>query len=165
MSSNPLFETLLTSLIRECQNHWGVTLNGILLFGSTIVQLKVSTDIDLMICVEDLPIKRRARLDLFDPIERSLQSNLNELRGAGHALEFSVKLRTPDELFKFSPLYLDFPDRSRILFEKEQIFTKLLIKTKDWIQSSGARKVAHGLKWYWILNPNASFSDEFEIGW
>ena len=83
----------------------------------------------------------------------------------GYHLEFSPKCRTPAELQHFSPLYLDMVDQSRILFEQDELFSKLLMKTKNWINESGSKKVVRGLKWYWVLGTNKTADEVFQIGW
>jgi len=160
------FEELLSEVVRLCQIRFGQDFQGALLFGSTVSQLKPVTDIDLMVAITGLPKNRRERLGFFSDIEVALKSRLDLMQARfGIRLELSEKLRTPDELSHFSPLYLDWVDHSRILFERNSIFSNLIQKTAKYISDSGARRVQRGLKWYWILREGVTGDDEFEVGW
>jgi len=160
------FEDLLSELVRLCQIRFGQDFQGALLFGSTVSQLKPVTDIDLIVAITGLPKNRRERLSLFSDIEVALKPKLDHMQARfGIRLELSEKLRTPDELSHFSPLYLDWVDHSRILFERNAVFSDLIKKTAQYISESGARRVQRGLKWYWILREGVTGDDEFEVGW
>ncbi|MGZ3773516.1 MAG: hypothetical protein ACXVCY_10655 [Pseudobdellovibrionaceae bacterium] len=62
-------------------------------------------------------------------------------------------LRTPQDFDNFSPLYLDMVEHSVIHYDPDGLLQKTLIRTRDWIEKSGAYKVEQGTKWYWILDP------------
>lgn len=164
-SARRLFYKLLKDLVRESKKHWGKRLRGVLLFGSTADHLKPSADIDLMFAVERLQKHRPRRIAEFDEIEKKLQRCLHELQEVNVHLRCSPILRTPTEWSYFSPLYLDLPERSLILYDPDRLFKRILQRTTQWIKSSGAKKIKHGLLWYWDLNPSMKSSEEITLGW
>ncbi len=160
-----LFQKLLLELVKESKKHFKSELKGILLFGSTVKYLKKVTDIDLLICIDPLPEKRRKRFEIFDPVEKKLRLRLERFQKDGGFLHFSPILRTEKEILQFSPLYLDMVDCSKILYDSKGLLRGVLKKTKEWIKKSGAYRVKKGLLWYWVLKPDAHFDQKFKMGW
>jgi hypothetical protein len=166
LNEKQIFEEILARILEGCQEKWGDQFRGALLFGSTVHRLKPVSDIDLIVAVEGLTARRRDRIRDFEEIEARVEPLLRQLENLhGIHLDISEKLRTPEELMHFSPLYLDFPETSRVLLEKEKIFSGLIEKTHQYIQKSGAHKVRRGLKWYWVLKDGVTADEEFEVGW
>ena len=160
-----VFTDMLQELVREGRRLWDPHLKGIVLFGSTVRQLKRETDVDLLLVMEGLPPQRRARLELFDALEERLASHLSRLRALGFHLEFSPLLRTPREAARFSPLYLDMTHCCRILLDQDGLLARVLERTARYIEESGAHRVERGLYWYWVLKPGLKSGEEFEMGW
>jgi predicted nucleotidyltransferase len=139
---------------------------SIIQFGSTVRgPLKRETDIDLLLIFEKLPVGRLARSEIVEGIEKVCLEELTKNLPKDYNICFSSKLKTVEESQRFSILYLDMVDRSKILFDPRGLASSLIEKTKNWIQQSGAYRVEKGLKWYWVLGKDASWDEESPIGW
>jgi len=135
-------------------------------YGSTARgTLKHETDIDLLLIFQTLPPGRMQRSQLLEEIESQCMGELCRLLPKDFNLCFSSKLKTVDESQRFSLLYLDMVDRSRILYDPQGLAAALLAKTRDWIQRSGAYRVEKGLKWYWVLGKDVTWKQESTVGW
>lgn len=135
-------------------------------FGSTVRgTLKRETDIDLLLIFETLPTGRIARSRIMDHIEQHCQDQLRHQLPIDYNIFFSSKLKTIAESQRFSLLYLDMVDHSRILYDPQCLAASLINKVKDWIQQVGAYRVEKGLKWYWVLGKEISWERESPIGW
>ena len=171
-SGRAMTESLLTALTSAVKAtltaQFDTAFIGLLQYGSTVSPpLKPATDVDLFAIVEPLPKGRAARRDLALAIEDAPQvrAALQALKLAGHHLQVSLVLRNLAEASKFSPLYLDWTDQSRILHDSKGLLATVIQKTQDYIRDSGARKVRHGLLWYWDMGQGKTANDLFDIGW
>lgn len=152
---NNLFSQLMVQLLEQAKDAYADNLLGILQFGSTVDSyLKNDTDIDLIIVLKQLPPRRRDRYDIFFSIEDRLQEQLKKLQTRGHSLYFSPIFRDEKRIRAFSPLLLDITEKSKILYDPQNILQQAIDKTRDWIIKSGAYKRQRGLKWFWVLSPN-----------
>ncbi len=161
--------TALTSTVKTALTaQFDTAFIGLLQYGSTVSPpLKPATDVDLFAIVEPLPKGRAARRDLALAIEDAppVQAALRALKQAGYHLHVSLALRNLAEASKFSPLYLDWTDKSRVLYDSSGLLAQVIEKTRDYIRDSGARKVRHGLLWYWDMGQGKTANDIFDIGW
>src|SRR2546427_7542277 len=78
---------------------YGDRLVSLALFGSVARRTaRPDSDLDVLLGVEGLPRGRRARLETFDPVERSLATEMETLARAGITVELSPVMRTPEDL-------------------------------------------------------------------
>lgn len=164
-SPEAILEEILDDYVRRAGS-LKQRLVSIIQFGSTVRgPLKRETDIDLLLIFETLPVGRLARSEIVEEIEKACLDPLLEKLPKDYNICFSSKLRTVDESKRFSILYLDMVDRSKILFDPQGLAASLIEKTKNWIQQAGAYRVEKGLKWYWVLGKDTSWDQESPIGW
>lgn len=158
-------EKIMNALQSELKSRWGDQVVGIVQFGSTVrAPVKKETDIDVFIVFRELEAGRRIRFEKFYPVEESLQPLYKAARNDGYHLELSPVLKSVTEFSRFSVLYLDMVEESRIWLDSIHLIQRVLDKTQQWIAESGAKKVKRGLKWYWVLKPDVKEGEEFEIG-
>lgn len=159
------FALLLDDLVREAKALWGGDFVGALQFGSTVGQIKPATDLDLLLVSEAAQGTRRDRSAVLEPLEEALRARLRKLEEAGCHLDLSPILRAPEELNKFMPIYLDFPDRARVLFDPNGHLARLLERISRYIAESGAKRVQRGQLWYWDLAPDSKAGEVRKLGW
>lgn len=141
--------------IIDCYNDFlGDTLISIVLFGSRARQdAKESSDYDLFIVAEDLPVKPFQRvLFIRDPLKGQFEEKL------------CIIAKTPEEVLgTFPPLFLDIGLDGIILFDKNDFFKNLQKKIIDIIQQAGLqRKRINGeFFWEWQTPPKHGW----EITW
>lgn len=162
------FSELLATLVTSSQQIYGSRLISIVQFGSTVkgVPLKNDFDIDLFYVLSDYPEARVERFREFAKIEIALQPYLDEFAQGGKNLILSPILRIQSDAACFSPLYLDMTLQSKILFDSDNFFARLLDKTRQYISDSKSVRVQHGLRWVWNIAPElAKTKKTFDIGW
>jgi len=50
-----------------------------------------------------------------------------------------------------------------ILYDKDQFFTKILLKLKEKLKELRAERVRMGKKWYWVLKRDRKFGETVEL--
>ncbi len=134
-------------------------------FGSTVRgSLKRETDIDLFLVFKTLPESRIQRSIIVEEIESKCYAELKKSLPSDYNICFSSILRTLDESSKFSVLYLDMVDHSKIIYDPDGYASSLIAKAGQWIKDSGAYRVEKGLKWYWVFK-DITWDNEQKIGW
>lgn len=159
------FESLLKDVVAVGCDLWKADFVGALQFGSTVAQIKPATDLDLILLRNSARGSRRERNRELEPLESALSGRLRVLDESGCHMDLSPLLRAPHELDRFMPIYLDFPDRSKTLYDPHGHFARLIDRIARYIADSGARRVQRGQLWYWDLAPDSKAGDVRKIGW
>ncbi len=120
-------------------------------------------DIDLLIVAEDLPNGRLNRMSEFEAVESEVAGLLTRARAAGFAPDLSPVIKTPAEVLRGSPLFLDMTVDARLLFDREGFLRTALDKLKARLDSLGARRIWRGNAWYWDLKPDFKPGDVIEL--
>lgn len=155
----------IEELISKCRGLAPYKLVAVVQFGSSVSGVsKREADIDLMVVFDRLPIGRFDRFSLISPIEKAVSAPFVAMREQGYNLFYSTILKSQDEFCRFSSLYLDWVECSIVHYDPQGLAKEVIEKTKEWIKKSGAFRVQKGLKWYWVLKPDATVDEEFEIG-
>lgn len=71
--------------------------------------------------------------------------------------------KTPFEVEKGSPLFLDMLEDGRILLDRDGLFGGILDRLKKRLGEMGARRIWRGKAWYWDLKPDYEPGEVFEI--
>lgn len=149
------FNRLLAALVEACHDRFGDQLVSLAVFGSVGRGTpRPDSDVDLFVVVEGLPRGRLARMELFEPVERSLASLLLSLQAQGIHTELSPVLRTPQAVQAGSPLMLDMVEDARILWDRGSFLEQRLGLLRRRSQELGARRIPYGGGWYWDLKPD-----------
>lgn len=98
-------------------------------------------------------------MDEFTQLERSLGPLLEELKKQGIETTLSPVIKTPDEIRKGSPLFMDMMEDGVILFEKDSFFSDYLRDFSTRLHNLGARRLRRGESWYWLLDQNHSIDE------
>jgi len=142
--------------VRDQVRHvYGERLVSLALFGSVARRTaRPRSDLDLFLVIEGLPHGRRARLETFDPVERSLATRMEALARAGVMVELSPVLRTPEDLRTPSPLLLDLTEDAVILQDEGGVLRAALEDLRQRLRRLGSRRIWVGTRWYWDLKPD-----------
>ena len=155
-----VLEPLLGRLLDVCQSFYGGRLVSLVVFGSVGRGTpRPDSDIDLLVVADPLPDGRIPRVREFDAIERSVASG----GLANRANRMSPIFKTPVEVRRGSPLFLDMLDDSLILFDRGGFFTGELAALKGRLDKLGAKRIWKGDAWYWDLKPDFKPGDEIVL--
>ena len=152
-------------IVEALKDSLGEELVSIILYGSTARgDVSEYSDIDLLIVLESLPESRLERLKIFDEVEKRCERELRSLENEyGLKIFFSPILKTVDEAWKITPLYLDMVEDGIILFDRDDFMKKIMDKVRARLRELGARRVWRGRRWYWVLKPDVKEGEVLEI--
>ena len=71
--------------------------------------------------------------------------------------------KTPAEVGRGSPLFLDMIDDGRILYDPSGFWKRYMAAFQARLRRLGARRIYKGEKWYWDLKPDYKAGEIFEI--
>ena len=153
-------EHLLGRLHDACQSFYGDRLVSLVVFGSVGRGTpRPDSDVDLLVVADPLPDGRIPRVREFDEVERSVVGT-GSVEGA-HRL--SSIFKTPAEVRRGSPLFLDMLDDARLLYDRDGFFAGVLGALKERLDKLGAKRIWKGTSWYWDLKPDFKPGDEIVL--
>jgi uncharacterized protein len=153
-------EHLLEQLLGACQSFYGDRLVSLVVFGSVgRGTSRPDSDIDLLIVASPLPDGRIPRVREFDAVERSVASG--EPARFPHRL--SPIFKTPTEVRRGSPLFLDMLDDGRLLYDRGGFFASELAALKARLDKLGSKRIWKDDTWYWDLKPDFKPGDEIVL--
>ena len=158
------YERILDQLVAELKAHYGHRLVACAVFGSVGRETqREGSDIDLLLVVRDLPSGRMKRVDEFLPVEERLQPLLDACAREGAAPMLSPVFKTPEEVERGSPLFLDMVEDARILYDDGGFFAARLERLRCRLRELGARRIRRGNAWHWVLKPDLKPGEVFEL--
>lgn len=158
------FHQVLGHLEKVCCSVYGVDLVSVVVFGSVSRGTPSPTsDIDLLIVTANLPNGRIPRVQQFASAEALLQPHIEALREHDIDTCISPVIKTPEEVQVGSLLFLDMTRDALIIYDKDGFFGSQLAKLRSKLQSYGAYRVEEGQRWHWVIKPDYSSGDVFDI--
>jgi predicted nucleotidyltransferase len=158
------FENLLHALNNKSLEFYSDRLISFVVFGSVGRRvMRPDSDIDFLLVVDPLPRGRLRRVGEFEAVENEMKGYLEEARSAGVFASLSPVIKTPSEVHLGSPLFLDMVEDARILYDRDQFFSRELDLLRRRLEQLGAHRIWKGNAWYWDLKPDYRYGDEFEI--
>ncbi|MEO0248318.1 MAG: nucleotidyltransferase domain-containing protein [candidate division WOR-3 bacterium] len=146
------------------KRRFGRDLVSVVVYGSSARNdYKRTSDIDLIVVVENLPPSLNERLRLLGEIEDELQPIVDSLHRRGIHTCFSTRLRTPDEARRFVPIYLDMTEDAVFLHDENGFFQGVLAEVRARLGELGARRVRRGRLCYWELKPDFKWGEVIEL--
>src|SRR2546425_8598173 len=102
------YEEILRRLVTELKALYGARLVACAVYGSVGRGTpREDSDVDLLIVARDLPPGRMRRVEQFLPVEARLDRALRSVQQDGAPVMLSPVFKTPDEVERGSPLFLD----------------------------------------------------------
>lgn len=149
------YDTLLDAVLAELRRSYGDRLVAVAVFGSVGRGTpREDSDVDLLIVARDLPQGRMRRVEEFLPMEARLERALESVQEDGTPVVLSPVFKTPEEIERGSPLFLDMVEDARILHDPEGFLAAYLDRLRARLRELGARRVWLGNAWYWELKPD-----------
>jgi len=151
-------------LLEEVKKFYGTRLVSLVIFGSAGRGTPTpSSDLDFLIVVKNLVNGRIKRMKEFNRIERKIESKIKIFQKDGVYISLSPIIKTPEEVEKGSPLFLDMVEDAKIIFDRDDFFKNYIEKLKKHLKKLGAKRIWKGNLWYWDLKPDYKPGDIFEI--
>jgi len=161
---NAQYEFLLENLLTACKIFYGERLVSLVIFGSVGRGTPRSdSDIDVLIVAENLPNGRMPRVSEFSAVEKMLATHLDQAWRVGVTADWSPLFKTPAEVQRGSPLFLDMIDDARFLYDRDGFMQHALAKFKARLEQLGARRIWQGNVWHWDLKPDYKPGEVFEL--
>ncbi len=158
------FKKLSKRILKEVKSDYKEKLITLAIFGSVARErMNSESDIDLLIIAENLPEGRMKRIRQFDRIEKKLEPDLAIMQKKRIYTCFSPMFKTPEEVKRGSPLFLDMVFDLKILYDKNDFFWNYLADFKKRLDKLGAKRIVQGERWYWILKPDYKWGEVLEI--
>ena len=164
MSLLQRYDLLLDAVLAELRRGYGDRLVAAAVFGSVGRGTpRDDSDVDLLIVARDLPEGRIRRVEEFLPMEARLERALQLIQGDGAPVMLSPVFKTPEEVERGSPLFLDMVDDARIVYDPEPFLAAYLDRLRSRLRELGARRVWLGNAWYWELKPDLRPGEVFSL--
>lgn len=158
------FKELQDKLLEETKSFYGKRLVSFVVFGSVARETyRFNSDIDLLIIAENLPKGRMKRVAEFSAVEDRIEPFLESLKKKGIDTFISSVFKTPQEAELGSPLFLDMVEDARILYDKNEFFSKRLERLRKRLRELGAKRVWKGNIWHWVLKPDYQPGEVIEL--
>lgn len=158
------YDRLLEELVTALRRHYGSRLVAIAVFGSVGRGTpREDSDVDVLIVARALPVGRFGRVEEFEPVEAGLDEALRAVSPDHSPVSLSPVFKTPEEVLRGSPLFLDMVDDARILHDPEECLTRFLDGLRARLRTLGARRIRSGNAWYWELKPDLKPGEVIEL--
>lgn len=158
------FQELQDNLLSEIKSFYSDRLVSVVVFGSVAGETyRPDSDIDVLIIAEALPRGRMKRVEEFSAVEERLDPFLDSLKKEGIHTYMSAVFKTPEEAERGSPLFLDMVEDARILFDRDQFFSRVLGSLRKRLKELGARRIWKGNVRHWVLKPDYKPGEVFEL--
>jgi len=158
------FRELEDRLLSEIRSFYGRRIISVVVFGSIARETQnFDSDIDILIIAKGLPDGRIKRIREFESVEDKVEPFLKSLQKEGINTAISAIIKSPEEVEKGSPLFLDMVEDGRILLDEDGFFSVILEKLKGRLKALGAKRIWKGNAWYWVLKPDFKAGEVFEL--
>ena len=158
------FERIQKGLVRQAKLLYGRRLISVVLYGSAARGTqRFDSDLDCLLVCKDLPKGRMKRIKEFERVEDSLGSLLEDVKEKGVRITLSPIFKTPEEVERGSPIFLDMVEDALILHDKDDFFARRLARLRERLTALGAKRIWRGNAWYWDLKPDFRPGEIFDL--
>jgi hypothetical protein len=155
-------DLVFSALRSACEEVYGERLVTVAVFGSAgRGTARPDSDLDLLLVATPLPDGRMRRVREFEEVERRLASL--PAPGSGRVPPLSPVFKTPEEVRRGSPLFLDMTEDALLLFDRDGFFARELDRLRERLAQLGSRRIWLGNAWYWDLKPDYRPGEVFEL--
>lgn len=154
------YDRLVSRLGDELRAHYGARLVAVAVFGSVGRGTpRADSDVDVLIVARDLPRGRLARVEEFLPVEDRLTAERRVSEATAEPVDISPVFKTPEEVQRGSPLFLDLVDDARLVHDPAGFLGAYLDGLRERLRALGARRIWRGNVWHWELKPDLRFGE------
>lgn len=154
------YDRLVHRLGEELRAHYGPRLVAVAVFGSVGRGTpRADSDLDVLVVARDLPRGRFARVEEFLPVEERLAAERRVSVEAAEPVAVSPVFKTPEEVQRGSPLFLDLVDDARIVHDPSGFLRAYLDGLRERLRALGAQRIWRGNVWHWELKPDLRFGE------
>lgn len=158
------FGRIIEAVRKACLEVYGSRLSAVAVFGSVGRGTpRPESDLDLLIVADALPDGRLRRVDEFAAVEKLVEPVMSAAQSEGLHTRLSPVFKTPEELRRGSPLFLDLVDDAIVLVDRDGALRGQLEHLRGRLRELGARRVWLGDAWYWDLKPDYHVGEVFEL--
>lgn len=158
----PIIEFVVARLF---ENFWS-NIVSIVIFGSLASgRMRETSDIDLLVVMEDLPENYSNRLKIFRRAIIGVENiRLKLWRERKLYPLIDPIILTREEASISHPFYLDMTEEAIIIFDKDNFMRNKLEKLKEKLKTIGAKRIMlPDGSWYWDLKPEIKKGEVIEI--
>ncbi|HWP59728.1 MAG TPA: nucleotidyltransferase domain-containing protein [Candidatus Acidoferrales bacterium] len=125
------FDQLLAETLQAAREYYGERLVTFAVFGSVARNAqRFDSDVDLLLICDPLPAGRMRRMEEFQLVETRLEPMLLAFEKQGISTRLSPVFKTPEEVHRGSPLFLDLVEDARLLFGRDDFFKGYLTTSR-----------------------------------
>lgn len=158
------FERIEAPLLTACERVYGERLVAVVVFGSAgRGSPGPDSDVDLLVIADPLPSGRIPRVQEFGAVDELMATHVDRAWQNGIYMRLSPVFKTPDEVRRGSPLFLDMTEDARVLYDRGGFFAQEMEHLKVRLRQLGARRIWRGSAWYWDLKPDYKPGEVFDI--
>jgi len=155
------FNKIIESVGSNCVQFYEERLVSVAVFGSVAKgTMGPNSDIDLLLVVKELPHGRIARVTEFNEIEKAVSGTIERENSLGITPTLSAVFKTPQEVLRGSPIFLDMTDTVRILIDQDNFLANYLNGLRERLNDMGAKRISKGGGYYWLLKPDMKPNEE-----
>jgi len=137
---------------------------SVVLFGSVAREEAVaSSDIDLLVVVDEAPPGATRRRLMLEPVRKRLMPQLERAWDQGIFTDFSEVIITREEAAKPRRFFLDLVEDATILHDEGGFFAGVLANLRARVKDMGAVRRRIGNVRYWDLKPDFAPGDVVEL--
>jgi len=158
------YARLVDRLAGELRARYDDRLVAVAVFGSVGRGTpREDSDVDVLIVARDLPAGRFRRVEEFLPVEVRLEAALRDVDPSGAPVLLSPVFKTPPEVERGSPLFLDMVEDARIVYDPDGFLAGYLERFRQRLEALGARRIRRGNAWHWELKPDLRPGEVFAL--
>ncbi|WP_435050901.1 nucleotidyltransferase domain-containing protein [Desulfoscipio gibsoniae] len=148
---SPLHSQYIIAVLKEIISYYNNSLVGCAVFGSYARgDNRKNSDLDLLIILTKAPGFSRRLSDFVENIEMKHEKLAQKLYEQEDVfIELSAYILTQEEALKVHPIYFDLVEYNYIIYDPENIITRIINSTANLLLKSGAGKSRTNNTWEW----------------
>lgn len=149
-----VFSGIVFGVTEAARQVYGERLVSLALFGSVAVgRPRPDSDVNLFVVANGLPAGRAERMEEFGRVEALLGHALDEAHARGVFTHLSPVIRTPAEMEKAGPPFIDMILDSRVLYDSQGFFAAFAERFRQHLETTGAEFVSDRGPAHWRARP------------